>query len=203
MTRLMKELLLACTMVLAVGATANAKNTKKTKTEKLFTPGTTLVYQVESGANRYDFIARLTSYSPKAGYSFHWLVTGNRMQGNVTVAAGAADSAMKLYNFFKEGDETLTDQTSVLVSRKAAVAFKARQPVTLDGGKGPVTFHSTDEGGNMPVLVDIKYGDIGALPVFTYEDPAQAQSIDLLDWKDFPLILRMDMGFKIRLIAIL
>ncbi|MBT9559305.1 MAG: hypothetical protein IV100_24940 [Myxococcales bacterium] len=170
------------------------------KGPKLFAPGNTYVYQVDDS---YLFIVTLTAHSAK-GYEFKWLMTNDiGKQGRVVVPKAAKDAAKKLFNYFGSGESKLTDETSVFVSTAVWKDLKAKKAVTLGLGKEDATFIDADDGGFMPVPVDSRYGDIGSVPVIVVADKAKGYSMTLLDNVDFPLIVKMDIGFKVRLLAVL
>ena len=94
----------------------------------------------------------------------------------------------------------MTDETSVFVSSATRQELKA---VTLGLGKESATFIDADDGGFMPVPVDSNYGDLGPVPVFVVAGKAKGYSMTLLDNAGSPLIVKMGIGFNLRLLSVL
>jgi hypothetical protein len=197
MTRPMLALI---TVLGLTGAGLTAAPTAAAKAPSLFAPGSTFVYQVDDS---YLFILRLTAWSAK-GYEFTWLMTGDSgKRGKITVAADAKKKAVKLFNYFGQGDTKLTEETSVFVSDAVFKAMKAKTPIALGLGKDSATFADADDAGFKPISVDARFGDVGAVSVFVVEDKAKGYRMTVLDNEKFPLIVSMNIGFSVRLLAVL
>ncbi len=88
-------------------------------TSLLNNDGGTYTYNVENAGDTYDFIATKTggSYNGDA-LDFKWNITsGEGMQGAVKLSKAALDTAHEEMNLFSKGDVSLTDKTTVWISR--------------------------------------------------------------------------------------
>ena len=88
------------------------------KIETLVKPGSKLIYAVESGTKKYDFIVTVKKLSPLV---FDWQMTDPvNMSGTITHTAKAMVSANTMYNYFSPGPKKLDDRTiSVWLSKNA------------------------------------------------------------------------------------
>ncbi|MBK8519366.1 MAG: hypothetical protein IPL54_00320 [Chitinophagaceae bacterium] len=80
-------------------------------------PGTKLMYAVEAGAQKYDFIVTVKTLVP--ALIFDWEMTNdNKSSGTITHTAAAMITGNTMYNFFSPGTKMLDDNTlSVLLSK--------------------------------------------------------------------------------------
>jgi hypothetical protein len=85
--------------------------------QTLIKPGTKLIYAVEAGEQKYDFIVTVKALVP--ALVFDWEMTNdNKSSGTITHTAPAMISANTLYNYFSPGAKTLDDNTlSVWISK--------------------------------------------------------------------------------------
>ena len=78
--------------------------------QTLVKPGTKLIYAVEAGAQKYDFIVTVKALVP--ALIFDWEMTNdNKNAGTITHTATAMMAANTLYNYFTPGAKTLDDNT--------------------------------------------------------------------------------------------
>jgi hypothetical protein len=85
--------------------------------QSVIKPGTKLIYGVEAGEQKYDFIVTVKTLVP--ALVFDWEMTNdNKSSGTITHTAAAMISANTLYNYFSSGAKTLDDNTlSVWISK--------------------------------------------------------------------------------------
>jgi hypothetical protein len=83
----------------------------------LIKPGTKLIYSVEAGAQKYDFIVTVKTITPAV--VFDWAITNDKKSsGTITHTAPAMVSANAMYNYFSPGAKILDDNTlSVWISK--------------------------------------------------------------------------------------
>lgn len=91
--------------------------------QTLIKPGTKLVYAVESGGQKYDFIVTVKALVP--ALVFDWEMTNdNKSNGTITHTALAMISGNTMYNYFSPGAKTLDDNTlSVWISKNTFTAL--------------------------------------------------------------------------------
>ena len=91
--------------------------------QTLVKPGTKLIYAVEAGEQKYDFIVTVKALVP--ALVFDWEMTNdNKSSGTITHTAPAMIAANTLYNYFSPGAKTLDDNTlSVWISKNTFTAL--------------------------------------------------------------------------------
>jgi len=91
--------------------------------QTLVKPGTKLIYAVEAGEQKYDFIVTVKVLVP--ALVFDWEMTNdNKSSGTITHTAPAMIAANTLYNYFSPGAKTLDDNTlSVWISKNTFTAL--------------------------------------------------------------------------------
>lgn len=156
--------------------------------------GATYNYHVNAGGMEYEFSAKFSQFKPAAKFS--WQMTNDfNNYGSVTIPATALATSKKMYNYFKQGNIILKDETSILLSKAAYKLMAANKPVTLKDGDRSITF--TDYG------VD-GYG-IDLNGQYAYHDAIYASDekrenfITVMQDSATPLILSMKIGFEITL----
>ena len=91
--------------------------------QSLIKPGTKLIYGVEAGEQKYDFIVTVKALVP--ALVFDWEMTNDKKSsGTITHTAAAMISANTLYNYFSGGAKTLDDNTlSVWISKNSFISL--------------------------------------------------------------------------------
>lgn len=91
--------------------------------QSVIKPGTKLIYAVEAGAEKYDFIVTIKALVP--ALIFDWEMTNDsKSNGTLTHTAQAMISANTMYNYFAPGAKTLDDNTmSVWLSKNSFTAL--------------------------------------------------------------------------------
>lgn len=170
-----------------------------------FAAGNRLIYTLSNGGTLMIAIEQFPSAAGPV--KFRYLFSNLGPVGTITMTPEALASSTALHNYFEAGETTLTDKTSVWVSRKVFADAKAGKPVELDlGNDGKATFKLDPEGaGFLPLSID--YGRIpdgndaiGGIPTLLLKTEDGGKFIRLFDNEDIPLILDMDTGsFRVRL----
>ena len=154
--------------------------------------GDKFIYNVEAGDTKYDFTIVVKSISPAFQFTYQ-MTNENETTGKVTMNAAAIANSNKMYNYFSGGDVVLKDMTSVLISRKSfndlikprkqfyTMALKNMISKMMD--KDQFTFLRNGKSEQ----ADGIYVSDGNYIMTVLNDPK------------FPLIVSMDLGFRITL----
>ena len=175
--------------------------------QTLVKPGTKLIYAVEAGEQKYDFIVTVKVLVP--ALIFDWEMTNdNKSSGTITHTAPAMISGNTMYNYFAPGAKTLDDNTlSVWLSKNTFTALtKATKSVMLqmNTGETPKKMGVTKEDpAELKVIVN---GEKETVEGFYASDldaanaPAEDQVyFTFSNSPKMPIILRMKNGFFIAL----
>lgn len=170
-------------------------------------PGSKLIYAVEAGAQKYDFIVTVKTLVP--ALVFDWEMTNdNNSTGTITHTAPAMISGNTMYNFFSPGSKTLDDNTlSVWISKNTFTGLtKGTKSVILqmNTNEPPRKMEVTKE--DPTELKIILNGEKETVEEFTANDlnaanaPADEQVyFTFSNSPKMPIILRMKNGFSITL----
>jgi len=170
-------------------------------------PGTKLIYAVEAGAQKYDFIVTVKALVP--ALVFDWEMTNdNKSSGTITHTAPAMISANTMYNYFSPGAKALDDNTlSVWISKNTFTGL-------TKGSKSVMLQMNTNEGAKKMGVTEedpeelkvIVNGEKETVEEFTAKDlnaanaPADEQVyFTFATSAKMPIILRMKNGFYIAL----
>jgi hypothetical protein len=171
--------------------------------QTLIKPGAKLIYAVEAGAQKYDFIVTVKAIAPAV--VFDWTMTNdNKSSGTITHTAPAMVSANSMYNFFSPGTKTLDDNTlSVWISKNTFTSLtKGTKSVMLkmntneEAKKLSVTEEDPEE---LKIIVD---GEKETVEEITAKDNAVGEDqvyFTFAKSPKMPIILRMKNGFYIAL----
>ncbi|MFM6924340.1 MAG: hypothetical protein ACKOU7_02485 [Ferruginibacter sp.] len=175
--------------------------------QTLIKPGTKLIYAVEAGEQKYDFIVTVKALVP--ALIFDWEMTNdNKSNGTITHTAPAMISASTLYNYFSPGAKTLDDNTlSVWISKNTFTGLtKGTKSVMLkmNTNEAPKKMAVTKEDpAELKIIVN---GEKETVEEFTANDvnaagaPAEDQVyFTFSNSAKMPIILRMKNGFYIAL----
>lgn len=173
--------------------------------QTLIKPATKLIYTVEAGAQKYDFIVTVKSLVP--ALVFDWEMTNdNKSTGTITHTAAAIVSANTMYNYFSPGAKTLDDNTlSVWISKNSFVGL-------TKGTKSVMLKMNTNES---PKKMGVNKEDPTELKIIVNGEKEtveefEAKDMGVPDGQDpvyftfansakMPIILRMQNGFNIAL----
>ena len=181
------------------------------KLENIVKPGTKLIYAVEAGDKKYNFIVTVNNLN---GASFNWEMSDPvNLSGNITQTAKALDNADVMYNFFQPGDKKLDDKTlSVWLSKKCFNQFdkQAGKPVKMYlNGPDQDPENVGTYTGDLPLEVTIDgktdtiYEELVKPLTLSGQDYVPSEESDdfftFYGSAAFPIILRMNLGFSIAL----
>jgi len=175
--------------------------------QTLVKPGTKLIYAVEAGEQKYDFIVTVKALVP--ALVFDWEMTNdNKSTGTITHTAPAMITANTLYNYFSPGAKTLDDNTlSVWISRNTFTALtKGTRSVMLKMNTNEAAKKMSVTKEDPAELKIIVNGEKETVEEFTANDmnAAGAAAEDQVYFTfsnspKMPIILRMKNGFYISL----
>ena len=154
--------------------------------------GTTLTYDVKYLETNYQFIVKIINLKPDV--VFTWEMTEPQSSsGKVNMSKEALATAIKQNNFFKSGELFLTDMTTVWVSKKVFSSIKKGKPILIDllNEEANLKFVKLEK---KTFLIDgVKTKNIEVL----YAETDSNQKYWILDCPEFPIILKMDLGWSI------
>ena len=177
---------------------------------------TVYVYEVETNADRYQFQVQVL-HSGAEGRTFNFAMsTENGLQGQVSMAAQALDTAHAQLNYFYSASYELEDAASVWWSKtiyreiatKGSSFIAMKKPDYLEYGMlnadGTAQIRRTD---SLPTIANgssflCEYnGNTASFDAVFAEGSWKGQPVKYAVLRDsaFPLILCMDIGFRIRL----
>jgi hypothetical protein len=175
--------------------------------QSVIKPGTKLIYAVEAGEQKYDFIVTIKTLAP--ALIFDWEMTNDKKSsGTITHTAAAMIAANTLYNYFAPGAKTLDDNTlSVWISKSSFTGLtKGTKSVMLkmNTNESPKKMGVTKED---PVeLKIIVNGEKETVEQFTANDlnatnasPEDQVYFTFSNNAKMPIILQMKNGFYIAL----
>jgi hypothetical protein len=169
--------------------------------------GTKLIYTVEAGAEKYDFIVTVKALVP--ALAFDWEMTNDKKSsGTITHTAAAMIAANTLYNYFAPGTKTLDDNTlSVWISKNSFTGLtKGTKTVMLkmNTNESPKKMGVTNE--DPTELKIIVNGEKETVEQFTANDlnaanaaPEDQVYFTFSNNAKMPIILQMKNGFYITL----
>ena len=175
--------------------------------QTLIKPGTKLIYAVEAGEQKYDFIVTVKALMP--ALVFDWEMTNDKKSsGTITHTTAAMISANTLYNYFSGGAKTLDDNTlSVWISKNSFISLtKGVKSVMLkmNTNESPKKMGvSKEDPAELKIIVN---GEKETVEQFTANDlnatsaPAEEQVyFTFANNAKMPIILSMKNGFYIAL----
>lgn len=168
--------------------------------------GAKMVYAVVNGDQKYDFIVTVKQFSPDL--VFDWEMTAPvSTKGTITIPQKDMQHAMAFYNYFSPGSLILDGETSVWLSNDQFNQIKNNRYgiFKLDGKGGketPMKVIRNTPGMPIPVITPIVNGKPMTLNTIYLNNGILGDNIRevvLLDSKDFPIIVKMNLGWTITL----
>jgi ankyrin repeat protein len=153
---------------------------------------TKATYAVDFNGQKYKFIIDIIQDEPEI--VFNWKMTTSRgdKEGNISIAAEAVQSATAQYNLFENGEIVLDDKTSVWVSRDVFKSLRSGAETTMNAMGEDKTFVRKNVPDGTEVLVNGK-----AISVIYAEATDGSEKFWILNNPKMPLIMKMDLGWKI------
>ena len=174
--------------------------------QSLVKPGTKLIYAVEAGEEKYDFVVTVKALTP--ALIFDWDMTNYvNANGTLTHTATAMQSANTMYNLFAPGKKTLNDdQISVWLSKNAIAELKKQGTGTMmkmNVGETPRKMGIDGESKELKILVNGEKETIDEQMAVELDDAGQAKKTDtyftFYNSAKMPVIIRMKNDFYIQL----
>ena len=158
--------------------------------------GSKLTYKVDFRGMKYDFIIDLKQLEPKIIYDWRMTIADDK-KGTVTMQPEAIATANKQYNYFDKAEINLTDATCVWVSKAVFASLKDGKPTVMNSGRADKTFLKKDQpAGSQPAAGGRQIDCIYA------ESEDGTEKYWIMNNPEFPLILKMDLGWQIAIDAI-
>lgn len=163
-------------------------------------------YRLEFYGEEYDFYVSDALVDMNKELSFHFKMTDDEeTEGNLKITKEALTNAYEQQNGFESGNMTLTDKTSVWVSKKVFNELKEK-------GEAVMKVDPTKEATTFKIIpaFDI-YGNFFAtkvngqelyIPCISAESTDGTQTIWITDNPENPMILKMSILFNIELVNI-
>jgi len=152
-----------------------------------------LIYDVNAGGSEYNFAVKIKSLNP--GFNFVWQMPNESGDyGSVKINAAAMATSKKMYNYFRGGDETLKDATSVILSKAAYQDIITKKKVILWDGDKKILFENPDET-DFTFMINGEEKTVKAI----YIAATNGNDMVVLKNPAYPLILRMNLGWTIKL----
>jgi hypothetical protein len=159
--------------------------------ELAITKGMTLKYKIVHGTDSIKLQVMMKEVSNQVIFDFI-LRSMNSFYGRVIMTPNALKNGTKQYNYSIKGDITLTDATAVLMSQYVYSALKEAGEIKMAPDGKEKTYKIIKEQ-NYEVIKDGKKISVPAILVES--DGAPKDMFLIADNKDFPIILRMNLGF--------
>ena len=159
-----------------------------------FEEGNDFVYQVRSATREYEFAININGVE-RHYVSFDWEMPELDKSGVVFMGDSALNNAMGMHNYMSSGYLELEDKTSVWMSRKAFTELKAGKKVLMDMDGSEEVFHMV--GTETYSFGDKEDGVPFDISVIIVKNAKGNQEIWVADDSENPLIVRMELDFKI------
>ena len=174
--------------------------------QSLVKPGTKLIYAVEAGEEKYDFVVTVKALTP--ALIFDWDMTNYvNASGTLTHTAEAMQSANTMYNLFAPGKKTLSDeQISVWLSKNTFADLKKEGKgamMKMNVGETPKKIGVDGESKELKILVNGEKETIEEQMAVELDDAGNAKKTDtyftFYNSAKMPVIIRMKNDFYIQL----
>ena len=166
-----------------------------------FAAGDTLIYEVNAGDDTYEFIAVLKTYDPsEKGFSFDWKMSSPvNLSGTVKVSADAFMNSRSYINRFAGGTQELKDACTVFLTAQNFGEMPEKvSKLILDGEEETFYRPESDE---VPFKVKIGGEEytLDGFKINNKKDGTGDKTLVIQGISSHPLILEMELGFKIKL----
>lgn len=197
----MKKYLSTLLLFVALCAVAQAQK-KKTSTPPAKTAagitlknGDVLVYEVARNGETWHF--EVTIKEIRQAIVFDWIMPEKNISGEVTLEQQARDKAVIYRNYFSDSSESdFTDTSTVWMSKKNFNELKKGSTIMTVDENGAERFDKK-ETATLGVIYKGKGMNLHMLHATNGKTDDNLREVWVLDQASQPLILQMDMGFKI------
>jgi hypothetical protein len=163
--------------------------------------GDQLIYEVNAGGQTYELvITQRVPISEKYFYSFDWEMTAPvTKKGHIDISSSVYD-AKKYINYFTSGSLTMVDTCTVWMTGSNFAEMPDKKTIMQIDDNPPATFYRKDEAEQEYTV--LYRGREVKLDIFKIDNELQGKQHHQL-WiqgiSSFPLIVKMDLGWTIRL----
>ena len=177
----------------------------KTGTDDLylleFAAGDTLVYEVNAGGNIYEFIAILKTFDlSDKGFSFDWQMSAPvSLSGTVSVSADAFLNSRSYINRFGGGPLVLKDACTVFMTAQNFGEMPLGETTLILDGEEEIFYRPQKDEAPFSVKIGDKNYTLDGFKINNKKDGNGDKTLVIQGISGNPLILAMDLGFKIRL----
>jgi hypothetical protein len=187
---------LVCLLLFVVFVSSESISAQKKSKNDWLKSGDTLVYDVINQKKQYNFIVRHLQI--ENNIAFDWNMTSpNEMAGSLVISRYALDTATMQKNYFQDGESVLTDKTCVWVSKKVYNAMKKKKPVTINSGNGMAVLEYKGKED-----YTFKLNGVEHTVKVIYGVTKKAEKYWILDDPKNPIILKMDLGWTVKLMDV-
>lgn len=160
--------------------------------------GLVLIYNVENQNQKYDFTITVEEVSPSIIFKFK-MSNSRRTSGKIILTKEALKSAIAQYNYFQNNEVTLTNQTTVWLSKKVWHNIKKNKKCFISTNSGEMNLKELDwvKDENYNLLLNGE--ELAANSLYCITKDSNAYKYWILDDPSNPLILRMELNFTIEL----
>ncbi len=168
--------------------------------EQAMKPGAVLTYDVTMSDKKYQFIVTIKKIGDEIAFDWKMSEPVNKT-GSVTMSTSAVSKADALFNYFNGGESKLEKETSVFVSKKIVSDVEAttQTSIKINGAEDTATVMSN-------TISDVGFvvnGNFVSIPGWELLGGSEIKyTVVVLESARFPLIYRMDLGWKIQLAEI-
>jgi hypothetical protein len=162
--------------------------------------GSVLTYEVNYYGDIYNFIVHIKKFGDD-GIEFDYSMNNEtNISGSMKIVKDAFESSKTQYNYFSGGPLTLTDQTSVWLSKKVfaeLISESGKSTISSDGGSTETEIQNIGAFHDFELYnttSNTTFNDVSYLYA-TNEDESEKYWINFSKYN--PLILGMDLGWTI------
>ncbi len=188
--------------VLFCAPAAIAGTSLKLDKETYLKAGTKLVYAIERDGKKYDLNIQILGLTPDVRFRWDMTAPMNK-NGIMTLMPDARESAGGIITNLGEGMVNLHDLTAIWLSNTLMDKIKNAGGIlmTVDGNAlACKVMHDTPS--PLQVLIDGKDAQLSTITIHNGMTDATKKTITVLDSKDFPIIVQMNMGWTMTLKSI-
>lgn len=165
--------------------------------------GDKLVYQVSAGDMVYQFVVKPLSYTMETGIHFTYSMTSTPpREGEVKVLPQAKENSRKYVNFFSGGLLRLEDACSVWLSDANFNDLVNGKTIMTMDDQPPQTFSSPDDVVQPEILWKGEKRKVDGFRLVNTDANKADKEIWVQNISANPLILYMNRGWTVRLIAV-
>lgn len=161
--------------------------------------GSVLTYAVNANGKNYNFILTIKTWDTDRSFDYE-MTAPVSVKGNVTLTAGALNTASAQTNMFSGGPISLSDKTTVWLSKSVFDGLKKDFQARINADdSGPMTLLNNYED-QFTTKVDGK--DTRLNIIYAEEQSGKPFKYWVLNDVANPLIVKMDLGWTIELIDV-